>query len=161
MKAVTIKYRDGKQQIASIRADECSGELPAYSNTYYCLFYRNGKQIARVAKSRLLPGYDKVYEKLFGRRWLEEVQNAKEIVLSVYDDWQSEIGGYPKDTEEIWSVNGSARNWVIECSGRSVLHIMNNDEIARKGAFKEALAKLFPGKKIKICRPTVHIEEIG
>lgn len=158
MKSVTIKYRDGKQTV-SVRADSCSGEIPAYSNTFYCLFYRNGQQIARVAKSRLLPGYDKVYQKLFGRPNLKRVHGAEEIRLTRYDE--THLGGLPQDYVRVWAINGSERDWVIECSDRTILHIMNNDEITRKGTFKKALMKLFPGKKIKVYYPTVHVEEIG
>jgi hypothetical protein len=156
---MVVKYFDETNRKVTIRADRCSGEIPAHSSTFYCLFYRAGKQVARVAKSQLLPGYYRVYEKLFGRPWLEAVMKTEHITLTEYDE--NLLDGLPEDYERVWAVNSSLRNWVIECPGRSILHILNNEEIARKGTFKEALLKLFPGKKIKIYYPTVRIEEVG
>lgn len=160
MKPVTIKYRDGKHQTVSVKADSCSGEIPAYSDTYYCIFYLDKKQVARVAKSRLLPGYYKEYQRLFGRPWLEKIVNATEIHLTYFDNWESEIGGYLDDTERIWMVNHDSHTWVIECNDRAILHIMNNDEQTFKGEFKTALKGLFPDKKIKVYYPTVKVVEI-
>jgi hypothetical protein len=160
MKPVTIKYRDGEQRVASVRADRCSGEIPAYSDTFYCIFYRKGLEVARVAKSRLLPGYYKVWEKLFGRPWLEKVRSAEKILLSKYRDWEDEIEGYPKDTVQVWAVNYDKHTWVIMCENRCILHIMNNDEVTRRGKPREAIKKLFPGKKVTMLQTTVTEVEL-
>lgn len=160
MKPVTIKYRDGKQKIVSLLADRCSGQIPAHSDTYYCLFYLEGAEVGRVAKSRLLPGYYEEYLRLYGRPWLKMVADLTEIHLTAFDNWESEIGGYPDNTERIWVVNNDHKTWVIECEDRSILHITNNDEQTFKGEFKTALKMLFPDKKIKVYYPTVQIVEI-
>ena len=172
MRPVTIKYRDGHNKIVTIKATSCSGEIPAHSNTYYCLFYlgdepygngmsRRPKQIARVAQSRLLPGYYEVYQKLFGRPWLAKLQAMDKIALSEYRDWENEISGYPQDTETIWSINyHRSEMWVIQCPDRCILHVMNNEEVTRKGAPREALKKLFPGKKVHLLVPTTVAVEL-
>jgi len=163
LKPVTIKYRDGHNKIVTVKADSCSGEIPAYSNTYYCLFYRDGSNtnVARVAKNRLLPGYYKVYQKLFGRPWLAKLQAMDKIALSEYRDWENEISGYPQDTETIWSINyHRSEMWVIQCPDRCILHVMNNEEITRKGEPREALKKLFPGKKVHLLVPTTVAVEL-
>jgi len=169
MRSVEIKYCDGSEhnhsRVMAVKADSCSGEVPAGSNTSYCLFYLKGVQVARVAKSRLLPGYYDVYTKLFGRPWLQRLKEAKRIFLSEYRDWDSEIGGYPEDTDTIWMVNYDKHTWVISAGAgtkkaRYILHVMNNDEITRRGDYKTALKKLFPGKKISVMQQTVTAVDI-
>ena len=165
MRPVTIKYRDGKQNVVSIKADSCSGVYPAGSHTFYCEFYLHAKHIAKVAESRLLPGYKKVYQKLFGRPWLLQIKEAQRIVLSEYRDYDQYIGGLPEDTDTVWQVNHDSHTWVIMAGTgtknvRSILHVMNNDEITRRGDYKTALKKLFPGKKISVMQQTVTSVDI-
>lgn len=162
-KPVTIKYRDGHNKIVTVKADSCSGEIPAYSNTYYCLFYRNGvtANVAKVAKNRLLPGYFKVYQKLFGRPWLKKLHDmGDKITLSEYRNWENEIDGYPDDTQTIWQINLNRNEmWVIQCPDRCILHVMNNEEVTRKGESRVALKKLFPDKKVHMLVPmTLAVE---
>jgi len=159
MNPVTIKYRDGKHQTVTVEADRCSGEVPAHSDTYYCIFYLEGKQVARVAQSRLLPGYYREYQRLFGRPWLEKIANAPEIRLTPYDNWEVEIG-HPDDTEQVWMVNDDMHTWVIECAQRVILHIMNNDDQVVNGDFKVALKALFAGKKVALHYPAVNLVEL-
>src|SRR5208337_2500318 len=163
-----------KNKVVTIKADSCSGEIPAYSNTYYCIFclgyeddgtLRRPKQVARVAKSRLLPGYYEVYQKLFGRPWLDKVRKADKIVLSEYRDYESRLSGWPDDTVSVWEVNYSDDMWVIVAGDkkktRAILHIMNNPEITRRGKTgQEAIRKLFPGKKVFLLEPTTVTVEL-
>ena len=160
MNPVTIKYRDGKHQTVTIKADRCSGEVPAYSNTYYCIFYLKGTQVARVAQSRLLPGYYKKYSQLFGRPWLEKITNATEIRLMPFDDGDEKIGGYPNDTERVWTVNDDEHTWVIECAKCAILHVMNNDDQTFKGDFKTALKRMFPNKKVTLYYRVTYVSKV-
>jgi hypothetical protein len=156
---LTIKYRQGGKTV-SIQADSSSGEIPAGSNTYYCLFYLNKVQVARVKRDQLLKHSKERYEELFGRPWLKAITEAPSISLTEFQDWENEIGGYPTDAEQIWSINGSKYNWVIQGEDWATLHVVNNEEVTEKGSFSDTLKKLFPDKKIKVYYPTVRVEEI-
>jgi hypothetical protein len=162
-RTVTIKYRDGKK-VATVKADSCHGEIPAYSNTYYCVFSLNGQQVARVPRSRLLPKYAKAYEKLFGRPWLDKIRNAERIVLHEYRDWYVRLGGLPDDTVTVWGVNCSSAYWVIVAGSgtkaRAVLHVPNNPEVVRRGDARTAIKNLFPGKKVSLLQPTTVAVEL-
>jgi hypothetical protein len=166
LRPITIKFREGKvlkhSRVVSIKADRCGGVIPAGSSTFYCEFYWQGAKIATVPRSRLVPD-DKAYKKLYGRPWIEELRNADKIVLSDYRDWETEIGGYPDDTNTIWRVNYDQHTWVIFAgtgkTSRVILHVMNNDEVTRKGNYK-AVKKLFPGKKVFMLQTTVTSVEI-
>ena len=112
-----------------------------------------------------MPGYKKVYQKLFGRPWLQTIKDAKRIVLSEYRDYDNYIGGLPEDTDTVWQVNHDSHTWVIVAgtntkNQRAILHIMNNDEVTRRGELVEALKKLFPGKKISMLQTTVTEVEL-
>jgi|ERR1035437_3084562 hypothetical protein len=149
--SVEFKYRDGHNKTATIRADSCNG---LYSNnTSYEEFYLKGEKIAQVATIRLLPGYKEKASRLYAKPWRDKLKAYKSIYLHERDS--NEFGGLPDDVERVWGVNGSRETWVIECETRSILHIMNNPEVSKKGTFQEALKKLFPGKSIKIYYPTV------
>ena len=164
-RSVEIKYRNGQQKVQSLRATDCYGELPAGSNTIYWVFTLKNGERQRVAKSRLLPGYDAKASLLYGRPWLVKIKNATSIILSECRDWQTEIGGYPKDTNTIWQINYDHHTWVIMAGSgkksRAILHIMNNPEITRRGDYKTALKKLFPGKKISLLQETITSVEIA
>jgi hypothetical protein len=151
-----FKYRDGHNQVVSLRADRCSGLFT--QNISYEEFYWKGKKVAQVATVRLLPGYKEKASRLYAKPWRDKLKALKEIHLHERDT--NDYGGLPKDAERVWGVNGDRDTWVIECAKRSILHIMNNPEVARRGAFKEALKKLFPRKSIKIYYPTVRVVEV-
>jgi len=167
MRPVMIKYRDGNKTV-TIKADSCSGEIPAYSNTYFCHFYlgdepygngrRRSKEIARVAESNLLPGYKEVYKKLFGRPWMAKIRAYKTIMLSEYHDWENRLDGLPNDAISVWMVNYDMHTWVIVAGdkekSRAILHVMNNAEVTKRGEAKEAIKKLFPGKEVRLVVPT-------
>jgi hypothetical protein len=155
---VTIKYRDGHNKIVSLRADRCSGVIPAYSNTYYWEFYLNGKHVGRVAESRLQPGYKAKASRLYAKPWRDRLAAYTDIRLHERD--YNDFDGLPKDAERIWGVNGDRDTWVIECEDRAILHIMNNPEVSKRGEFKAALKKLFPKKPIKVYYPTVTVVEV-
>ena len=163
MRPATIKYREGKR-VVTIKADSCHGDIPAGSDTYYCVFSMGGNQVARVPRKRLLPGYDKAYERLFGRPWLDKVRSAERIVLSEYRDYDTRLGGLPEDTDSVWMVNHDSHTWVIVAgegsTSRAILHVMNNDEVTRRGESREAIKRLFPGKKVALLQPTVTAVEL-
>lgn len=165
MKSVEIKYRDGRQKVQSLRATDCYGVLPAGSSTIYWVFTLKNGERKQVAKSRLLPGYDAKASLLYGRPWLSKIKNADRIVLSEYRDWESNIGGYPADSNTIWRINYDDHTWVIIAGSgkksRAILHIMNNPEITRRGDYKTALKKLFPGKKISVLQETITSIDIA
>jgi len=150
-----FKYRDGHNQVVSLRADRCNSSF--CDNTWYEEFYLKGKRVAQVATVRLLPGYKEKALRLYAKPWRDRLKALTEIHLHERD---TDYGGLPKDAERVWGVNGDRDTWVIECTNRSILHIMNNPEVARRGAFKEALKKLFPGKAIKVYYPTVSVVEV-
>jgi hypothetical protein len=54
-KAVTIKYRGGRQEIKSLKADYCSGVVPTGSSTSYRCFRLNNKDVGRVAEGKCDP----------------------------------------------------------------------------------------------------------
>lgn len=160
---MTIQFKE-KGKVVTIKADRCSGEIPAGSNTYYCCFYWQGAQVARVPRTRLVLD-DKAYSKLFGRPWIEKLRQVNEIYLSEYDNWETEIGGYPEDTDTIYMVNHDSHMWVIIAgtgrkNARAILHVMNNEEFTRKGEYQTALKKLFPGKKISMQKMVYTTVEI-
>lgn len=164
-RSVEIKYRDGRQKVASLRATDCYGQLPAGSNTMYWVFTLKNGERQSVAKSRLLPGYDAKASRLYGRPWIEKLKKAEKIFLSTYENWETEIGGFPTDTDTIWQVNYDKHMWVIVAGSgtkkaRAILHVMNNDEITRRGDSNAALRKLFPGKKLFVLQQTTTTVEI-
>lgn len=164
---VQIRYRDDKNCVRVIRADYCSGIIPAHSRTFYWKFCRGrddqGKRIevASVPKKSLMPGVEKVVESLYGRPWLRQVFDAEKIVLRAHPDWLDAIRDLPEDAQQVWSIDGTSDSdvWLIECQGRVILHVLNNDEITKKAeTFEEALTKLFPDQPIEIRRVISHIE---
>ena len=160
---VEIKYRGGQQKVMSVMANGCSGEYAQGVSS--AIFYLDGKQVLKIAESRLLPGMKKVYTKLFGRPWLQRIADAKAIHLSRFDDWSSALGGYPDDTDTVYMVNYEHETWVLVCgtdtkNERAILHVMNNSEKTRRGKFADAVKKLFPGKKVTMEKHTVETIEL-
>lgn len=166
MKPVTIKYRDSKGNVLTVKATSCSGEVPAGSNQFYCNFYMEqpGETrpafVAKVWEKRLLPGYLEIYHKLFGRPWKQKLRDMDKITLSEYRDWENELS-YPKDTEQVWQINYQRGDmWVVQCTDRTILHVMNNKDVVRRGKFEDAIKKLFSGKKIRLMIPTTTVVEL-
>jgi len=165
MRPMTIKYREGRKTV-TIKADSCSGEIPAYSNIYHCNFYdKSKKQIASVPEKNLLPGYYEAYKKLFGRPWMAKIRTAPKIALNEYHGWEDRLSGYPKDTITIWMVNYDQNTWVIVAGDfkttRAILHVMNNPEITKRGVTaQEAIKKLFPGKEVHLLVPTTTLVKL-
>lgn len=153
-KPLEIKYRGGSdQKVMSVMANGCSGEYAQGVSS--AIFYLDGKQVLKIAESRLTPEAKKTYTKLFGRPWLQRLADAKDIYLSEYDNWSNDIGGYPDDTDTILMVNHEHETWVLVCgtgtkNERVILHVLNNPEKTRRGKFVDAVKKLFPGKKIRM-----------
>jgi hypothetical protein len=180
---ITIKYRGAGQKVMSLRADHVTGHSSGNGPTYWDFtlgydgiplrFPEGGlipdsviagasrgkrKLVGSVPESRLLPGELKKVMKLYGRPWLERVMNSDSICLTDTDS--AGFGRLPLDTTAVWTINHPG-SWVIERESGASLHIMNNDEVFKRGkTFAEALKKLFPGKKITIHRPTITHEVI-
>ena len=163
MEPVEIKYRDGKWKRTSVMADRCSGEVPAGSNTFYCIFYLDGKQVARVPENRL---DDKaVYSKLFGRPWLQRFLDLPEkVTLSEYYNWEQELD-VPDDTDYVYQINhvGDMFVYIAGCreTARAVLHIMNNEDVTVYNINRyQAIKALFPDKKVTVMEPSVRAVEL-
>jgi hypothetical protein len=168
MKPITIRYRGKNQKLMSVKADYCHGEIPAYSNTFYWIFELDKKEVARVAESRIVKEDREKATLLYGRPWLLKIENIPNIRLVEGDIFDYNL---PDEAERIWNIAGLSEReyWVIECSDRAVLHVMNNPErvvnwnpttTMRSASFPRALKKLFPGKKIHISFSVTRTEEI-
>ena len=161
-KPVEIKYRDGKWKDASVMADRCSGEIPAGSHTYYCVFYLDGKQVARVPENRLRD--KEVYKKLLGRPWLQRLQALDKITLTEWDNWQYEFS-MDDDTDYVYRINHEQDMFVFVAgcreTARAVLHVMNNEDVVVYNIDRyQAIKALFPDKKVTVMEPTVRAVEL-
>jgi len=157
MKTVLIKYKDSKGIVRLLRADSCSG-VSYGGGPYYCCFYLKGKKIAEILEGKLLPGYIEVYKKLFGRPWREELKNFESIQLFEYDDIDNSRVNPAAENETAYRINHDPDMYVIRRKNSCTLHVLNNEPITRRGDYKTALKKLFPGKPISIFR-MVQVEE--
>lgn len=157
MKPMSIQYRDGKGKMITIKADSVHGDVPAGSSTLYWVYSLKGKQVARVSERHLSTEEINKTKKLYGRPWLQRFNELKAIDLYRYNDWELDLDGYPDNTEQVWEISELSKReyWLIECSDRIILHIMNNDERTVKGEFEAALKKMFPGKPIAYNLPVI------
>jgi hypothetical protein len=162
----TIKYKNSKKDTVSIEADSCSGEVPAYSSTFYWIFYlgkdATGRQIqvARTPEKRLLPGYAAQVKQLYGRPWMEKIEEMPKVRLTPWTRYESDLGGLPDDTIMVWHINTNRDAWLIEQDSGITLHVMNNEEVFIKGNFREALKQLWPDKSIEIVSYHSTVETI-
>lgn len=150
--AVEFKWRKGKK-VGSLRADRCHGEISGFNAIPYWSFYLRDKPSGKIAKSRLLPGYSAKALRLYAKPWRDSLKNLERISLTVSNYNQYDL---PKDYERVWDIRGLGGNTrVVECVDRAILQVLNNPDRVKRGAFHDALRKLFPARVVEISYPVI------